>query len=225
MGKSINNKILIVEDDAIIRSCLVEDIQSAAGFSVIGAVDSIAQAKSFPPASYQILLLDLNLTDGHGLELLQFLNSYPLRPRVLILSVLGDEKTVLQVIEEGADAYLLKDATPAEIIASLESVLAGDSASSPPITKILVDSVKQHRRPQQAVSTNTIAALAVRLSPRELDVLKLLAHGNSYQQMADELGITYNTVSYYVKQLYGKLEVRSKNEAIYKAVSDGLIRI
>ncbi len=220
----IKTKILIVEDEPIISACLQEDINASEEFVVIGAVESIAKAKTFQPSKYQILLLDLNLTDGHGTELLHFLNQHTERPKVLILSGLGDEQTVLNAVTQGADGYLLKDAAPAEIILSLKNLMAGESASSPSVTRILMDALRQqdsNSKKSRALATE----LSKALSPRELDVLNLLARGNSYQQMADQLGITYNTVSHYVKQLYVKLEVRSKNEAIYKAMSDGIIHL
>ena len=222
------NRVLIVEDDVVIRSCLVEDINAAPGFSVVGEVGSIAQAKLFSTASYQIVLLDLNLTDGHGLELLNYLNKKLYCPKVLILSALGDQQSVLQAIEEGADGYLLKDATPSEIIRGLQNVMAGESVASPTVTKVLMNNLRSSRAasdPKPQLEPVQPSRLLNTLSPRELDVLKLLALGKSYKQMALDLGVTYNTVSHYVKQLYNKLEVGSKNEAIYKAVSDGIISI
>ena len=214
-------KVVIVEDEPIVRACLVEDINQSDEFCVVAAVDSVAQAKAIAPASYAILLLDLNLSDGHGNEILLFLSELKDRPKVLILSSLGDKQTVLNSVAAGADGYLLKDSSTAEVLQSLHNVINGESASSPSVTKILIDALRLQAHAPGLADAKSAKILA----PRELDVLKLLARGKSYQQTADEMGVAYSTVSHYVKQLYHKLNVRSKNEAIYKAISDGLIHL
>ena len=219
----MNARVLIVEDDPVIRSCLVADINKTDNFAVVGACNSVASALRHDFASYDILLLDLNLIDGSGFEILKQLRQAEPKPKVLVLSVLGDDDSILKAIEQGADAYLLKDSSPEEVILSLEKLISGESHNSQDVIKAMFQAVRNQGVRPITPARRREGDSDINLSPREYDALTLLATGLSYQQMADEMGVTYHTAAQYVKQVYTKLGVRSKNEAIYKAIGDGIL--
>jgi len=132
----------------------------------------------------------------------------------MVITVFGDERTVVAAIEAGARGYLLKDGTDAEIVRGVIDILRGFSPISPAIARYLL------RRLQD--ESPTVEA-APHLSGREREVLELLARGFRNSEIANALGITTHTVTSYVRQLYRKLEVGSRGEAVFEAVHLGLL--
>lgn len=211
--------VLIVEDEPRTRARLAAVLKSQPQFAVIAAVATLVEARSVieqhPPA---VLLLDLGLPDGHGVDLIRSLRARPSAPEILVISVMGDESSVLAAIEAGAGGYLLKDSTDAEVVAAIDQLLHGGAPLSPSIAVHLM------RRLQAPPVTGQLPA-PVLLSAREIDMLKLIAKGLSYEEVAAALGLRYNTVSSYAKELYRKLQVHSRSEAVFEAVQMGLMDV
>jgi DNA-binding NarL/FixJ family response regulator len=137
------------------------------------------------------------------------------RTEVLVISVMGDESSVLAAIEAGAAGYLLKDSTDAGMLAGIHQVLEGGAPLSPSIAVHLM------RRLKQPATVTAVGDTG--LTPRETEILRLIAKGLSYDEVAEVLGLRYNTVASYAKELYRKLHVHSRAEAVYEAMQLGLV--
>ena len=162
-----------------------------------------------------VLLIDVRLPDGDGIELLPIAARYA-HCHCLIVSALGDEKTVLRAIESGAAGYLLKDQSPAQISAAIRDVANGGAPVSPRLAMFLLNRLRT--RPAQD-STHEV------LTERERDILDGLARGMSYAELAADRHVSYHTINTHLKTIYRKLAVSSRNQAVYKALHSGLVRL
>jgi len=162
-----------------------------------------------------VLLVDLGLPSGSGVELIRYANDHLPDTDVMVVSVFGDEPHVMASLEAGATGYLLKDAQAADLTEQIRSLRQGGSPISPVIARQLL----LRLTPQ----TGPVVADAL-LSPQERQVLQLSAKGFSFEEIARMLGVSRHTVMTYVKRSYRKLQVHSKTEAIYEARKLGLVR-
>jgi DNA-binding NarL/FixJ family response regulator len=157
-----------------------------------------------------VALVDLGLPDGSGLDVIRAIAAE--RDSVaVVLSVFDDEATVLDAIEAGASGYLLKD--DADVPEAILRAANGESPVSPAIAVHLL------RRLRPAAPSEAS------LTPREIELLECFARGHSYKEAALRLGISYHTVTDHVKAVYRKLAVRTRGEAVFAAVSNGIIRL
>ena len=161
------------------------------------------------------MLVDLGLPDGEGTTLIAAAAKMEPRPEVLVISSLGDETHVVRALEAGASGYLLKDESPEAIGIAAQRVLDGEAPISPAIAVHLL----KRFRPQIPVSN-----LPNPLSEREVDILKLIAKGLRHDEVAETLGLRYSTVVSYVRDIYRKLAVHSRTEALFEARQLGLLR-
>jgi DNA-binding NarL/FixJ family response regulator len=162
-----------------------------------------------------VLLVDLGLPDGNGLDLIREARVRSKAILILVITVFGDESSVVSAIEAGAQGYLLKAEAPADLRESVRQILAGGAPISPGIASHLL------RRFQDQAPSESKADL--RFTPREIDVLGLMVKGLPYGEAAKVLGVSRNTVAGYVKNIYSKLEVNSRGEAVYEALSQGIV--
>lgn len=205
--------ILIVEDDVATRDRLIALLRSAGGYHSVQAAGTVAEGRAALlglPAE-AVMLVDLGLPDGSGIELIDAGRRRLPPVESLVISVLGDERSVLMAIEAGAGGYLLKDAEAVGVVAAIEQLRAGGAPLSPAIAVHLM------RRLQPLRSQTPL------LSARETELLRLIAKGLSYEEVAGVMGLRYNTVASYAKDLYRKLEVHSRSEAVFEAVQLGLV--
>lgn len=165
-----------------------------------------------PPA--QVLLADLGLPDGSGIEMIGAARARWPDCEVVVATMFGEEEKVLAAIEAGASGYLLKDALPASLMDEIRSVHAGGSPVSPMIARQLL------RRLQPKVQVD---AMASDLSAREVQVLERLALGYTMPEVAQFLDVSVTTVQTYARRIYGKLDVHSKIEAVDAAYRRGLL--
>jgi DNA-binding NarL/FixJ family response regulator len=209
-------RVALVEDEQATRDRLVRALRTEPRLEVSGAAASCAEARtmlaSAPP---DVLLVDLGLPDGDGTALIREVRARHPKTEIMVITVFGDERTVVSAIEAGAGGYLLKDGTDAEIVQAVLDLLQGFSPISPAIARHLLRRLQGDPR--------VASADTPRLSGREREVLELLARGFRNAEIANALGITTHTVTTYVRQLYRKLEVGSRGEAVFQAVSRGLI--
>lgn len=209
----------ILEDDDVLRHYLATIIESADDFEVAFASARISDALEASNKSWvDACLVDLDLPDGSGIEFTKELKSRG-SAKILILTVLADRKSVLTALKAGADGYLLKDSQPYDIVASLESVLAGETPISPQAAKFLL---KTFTEVSNAVSIDRSSRLEA-LTERERDTLVMFERGLSYKETAEALGVSHNTVRTHVKSIYSKLNVSSRNEALFEARQEGLL--
>jgi DNA-binding NarL/FixJ family response regulator len=221
-----NISVLLVEDDPPTRQRL-HDVLSAAGFDV-SSVASLSEARaaldSTDRAGPDVLLTDLQLPDGHGTALIREVRQRCPDTEIMVISIFGDEQSVLSAITVGATGYLLKDAFPADIAAAVRDLLAGHSPISSSIARYIVRQT-QGQTQEQTKAAQQLPLNTARLTPRETDILWGIAKGFSYTDIAGRLGLSRHTVPSHIKNIYRKLEVNSRSEAVFEAVQQGLIRL
>jgi DNA-binding NarL/FixJ family response regulator len=218
MPKNPPHAVLLVEDDAHTRRRLAEVIASNAALRLEAAVESCAEARAaLSREAPAVLLTDLGLPDGSGLDLIRETRVLTAPPLAMVITVFGDEATVLSAIEAGASGYLLKDGTPDDVSEAIAQLLAGGSPISPSIARHLI------RRFQSAAPAPG-AAHAPHLTERETEVLALISKGFSVAEIAKLLAISAHTVATHVRAIYRKLEVSSRGEAVFEALHLGLIK-
>lgn len=209
--------LLIIEDEARTRARLAAVIAAQPKYALKGAVATLAEARAvLTQCVPHVLLLDLGLPDGSGIELIAETRRLLQPPEVLVISVMGDESSVLNAIQAGAGGYLLKDSDDAAIVAAIEQLLQGGAPLSP---SIAVHLMRRLQSPPAAGAGRTV----VELSARELELLRLIAKGLTYEEVAQLTGLKYNTIASYAKELYRKLQVHSRSEAVFEALQLGLV--
>jgi DNA-binding NarL/FixJ family response regulator len=212
------HRVFLVEDDAPTREHLARAVESHPALALIGRAATVAEGLAqLAREAPDVLLTDLGLPDGSGIELIRALRGRAPGALAMVVTALGDEKTVIAAIEAGASGYLLKDGSFAEIGAALLELVAGGSPISPSIARYVL------RRLQHEGAGAT--ADAPKLTAREHEVLTLIAKGFSFPEIAGLLMVSAHTVTSHVRHIYEKLEVSSRASAVYEAVQLGLIRL
>lgn len=214
-------RILVVEDDDPTRRRLHDALAGDAEFEV-ASVGNLADARAAialqPP---HVLLTDLQLPDGHGSSLTAEVHASHPSVEILVISALCDERNVVAAIAAGASGYIVKDALPEDIGDTVRQVLQGHSPLSAAIARYILRLV----RPAEAGPDAATRTDALALTAREVDILWGIAKGMTYNEIADGLGISRKTVPNYIKSIYRKLEVNSRGEAVFEAISRQLIRL
>jgi len=209
MGKTVSIKVSIVEDDAKAREILVDWINRAEGFRCVSNHGSGEDAlEKIPAHKPHAILMDINLPGMNGPECVRRLKPLLPEAQFVMLTVYEDSDHIFQALQSGASGYLLKQTQRAELIAALRSVNSGGS----PMTANIARKVVQTFQLQSPLMSPDDAAL----SPREREVLELLARGYLYKEIADSLTISLPTVNTYIRRIYEKLHVRSRAQAIAK---------
>jgi DNA-binding NarL/FixJ family response regulator len=204
----------IVEDDRGTREGLAALIGGTPGFRCVGTYASVEDAmKGMADAVPDVLLLDIHLpglTGSEGVLLLR--EKYP-ATHVLMLTVFADEERVFESLCNGACGYLLKKTPPARLLESIVEAHGGGSPMSPEIARKVVVALQAGRQksPEQT------------LTPHEARIVRMLAEGDSYQEVGDRLGVTVNTIRNHIRRIYEKLHVHTKSEAVSKALRSRLI--
>lgn len=207
-AENVSIPVSIVEDDAPARNILADWIHRASGFDCVGRYGSAESALAGLPAEKPaVVLMDINLPGMSGIECVRRLK--PLLPttQFVMLTVYEDADHIFNALAAGACGYLLKRVSRGELLAALKDVSVGGSPMSSNIARKVVQSFQ---RPAMHSSE------AVELSPREREVLELLARGYLYKEIADSLQITIPTVNTYIRRIYEKLHVRSRSQAVAK---------
>lgn len=214
--------VLLLEDDPATRERLAGIVAGAPGLELAAAFGELRSALAWlavnPPP--QVLLVDLQLPDGSGIDLIRAARRIAPQSESMVISVFGDEAHVVSAIEAGATGYLLKDASADEIVAAIARLRAGESPISSAIARHLLRRFRVADAPAHAPAG---ASQVSPLTPRENEVLQLIAKGLSYQRIADTLGMSPHTVTTHIKQIYRKLAVNSRGEAVFEAMQLGLL--
>jgi DNA-binding NarL/FixJ family response regulator len=214
--------VLIVEDDAVTRCMLAAAIASEPSLKLAAAFDSVRPALEWlKTASVDLLLTDLGLPDGSGIDVIRACLERSPECDVMVITMSSDEDSVLACIEAGAAGYVLKDAGPLDIVRALLDLHAGGSPISPLIARKVLGRMRGNKSAPAAVMA---AEDGVRLlTKRESAILDLIARGDSYGDMARTLSVSVGTVQTHVKNIYGKLAVHSRGEAVFEAQRRGLL--
>ena len=210
-------RVAIIEDDFVLRDELARVVALAPDLEVVGVADGLTRGRELLNRDIDVLLIDLALPDGSGIDLIREIDARRGKIRIIVISVFGDARSVVRSIEAGADGYLLKGAEPAEAAAAIRTVLEGGAPISPAVAGHILARMRNREQ--------TTAAPGPALSPREVLVLTDLAKGFRYKEVARLQGISPNTVGDHVKSIYRKLAVSSRSEAVFEAVQAGLIRL
>lgn len=217
-------RVLIVEDDPAALSRLVQAVEMHAPATVVAGCTASATEALAWLAQHQpdVLLCDLGLPDGSGIDVIRDARARYPACDCMVVTVFGDDQHVLASIEAGAIGYLLKDETTDRIAASIGELRAGGSPMSPLIARQVVNRLRG--APAEAVARDTAATGAVVLSVRENEILDLISRGYTYAETARYLGLSVHTVQSHIKNIYGKLAVRSRGEAVFEAAKLGLLK-
>lgn len=201
--------VSIIEDDAPARHMLAEWIRRAEGFGTVSEHGSAESAlKKLPQEKPAVVLMDINLPGLNGIECVRQLKALLPETQFVMLTVYEDADHIFNALAAGATGYLLKQTPRDELLAALNQVHNGASPMTSNIARKVVQSFR--RQPLAAMAD------AIELSPREHEVLELLARGFLYKEIADSLSIGLPTVNTYIRRIYEKLHVRSRAQAVAK---------
>ena len=208
-------KVAIVEDQRDIREGLASLIKFTEGFQCTGSFRSMEEALEkvrFEPPN--IMLVDIGLPGMNGIEGIGLLKeSYP-DILLLMLTVYDDDEMIFNALCAGACGYLLKKTPPARLIESLTEAMDGGAPMSPEVARRVIKLFREIRPPDKA---------DYKLTPHELRLLKLLVEGHNYQTAAAAQGVKVTTVDFHMRNIYEKLQVHSKSEAVSKALRNRLV--
>lgn len=219
-------EVLIVEDDAQTRAFFARCVDADPRLALAGCVGTRGEALARlaeGSAPLDAMLVDLGLPDGSGLDLIAHAAEHRPTCESIVVSVFGDESTVLAAIEAGAVGYLHKDAGMPDVAEAVLAVKAGGSPISPGIARRVLARCRAAPAAPRIATDPDARAHAPRLSQRETEVLELIARGYSYAETARRQGVSLHTVQAHIKSLYAKLAVHSKSEAVYEASRLGLL--
>jgi DNA-binding NarL/FixJ family response regulator len=212
-------RIAIVEDDSGLRETFQQIFGSADDFRVVGAFgDAETALRQLPGKSPEVVLMDINLPGMSGIECLRQLKATQPKVRVIMVTVYDDDDRLFQSLVAGADGYLLKRATRLRLLESVRDIVAGGAPISPRVARRMVEyfhQLKNEGTPKVPEAT-TVSAELLGLTAREQAVLAKLAEGFAPKEVAAELGISWDTVRNHTTNIYTKLHVHSRSEAILK---------
>jgi DNA-binding NarL/FixJ family response regulator len=220
-------RILLIEDDAPVRERLAAIIGSWPGSNLIAACGTLGAAKAVITESrIDLLITDLNLPDGHGVQAIRMLRECQPDAEAMVISVLADDRNVIEAIEAGASGYLLKDSDPLDIVHAITELLAGRSPISSTIARTIVRRLGGNRDAKNGAKPPAPQpGIDPALTPREMDILWGIAKGFTYSELAERLEISKQTVPVHIKNIYRKLQTNNRSEAVYEASRRGLIRL
>jgi len=200
--------VSIIEDDAPAREILANWIRRAEGFRLVSEHGNAESAlEALPSQKPGVVLMDINLPGLNGIECVRRLKPLLPETQFVMLTVYEDADHIFNALAAGATGYLLKQTPRSELVAALKQVHAGGSPMTSNIARKIVQSFQQKPPPPSEDAE---------LSPREGEVLELLARGYLYKEIADTLNISLPTVNTYIRRIYEKLHVRSRSQAVAK---------
>ena len=212
-------RLLVVDDQALVRNGFALILGADPQIEVVGqaadGVEALALARRLQP---DVVLMDLRMPRMDGIEATRHLISGVAGSRVLVLTTFDDDENVHTALRAGASGFLLKDAAPADLVAAVKVVAAGEALLAPAVTRRLIE------RFVAADPASPAPAALPELTQRERDVLAAVSRGLSNQEIAAELFLSYSTVKTHVSHLLAKLGVRDRAQLVMIAYRSGLVR-
>jgi len=210
-------KILIADDHPVVREGLIAMLSREGDFKVVGeakdGVEAVNKARELSP---DVVLMDLRMPEMDGVEAMRQIRPTMPDIKFIILTTYSDDDYIFSGIEAGARAYLLKDAPREDLFKAIRSVYRGESLIQPVVASKLLDRFSQLSRRTPAGDE---------LSERELEVLCLMAKGAANKEISAELNIAQSTVKTHITNIFQKLGVNDRTEAVTKALKKGIIRL
>ena len=208
-------RVMVVDDHPMWRDAVERDLQ-AAGFDVVAVAATGDEALArFPAARPQVVVLDLQIPGPNGVEVTSRVVEVDSSARVLILSASGEQADVLGAVKAGATGYLVKSASREELLDAVRRVAAGDTVFTPGLAGLVLGEFRRMADP----STSTGES---QLTERETEVLKMVAKGLSYKQIAERLVLSHRTVQNHVQNTLRKLHMHNRVELTRYAIEQGL---
>lgn len=230
-GNRLRVSVAIVEDNPFhlqrYRDNIALDPALVLVGEYMGAAEATAAMASVAP---DVVLVDLGLPDGSGFDVIRHVRKVSPRSAIMVVSVFGGESNLFEAIEAGATGYLLKDSVAADFTANIHALQAGESPISPALARLLLKRLGPVPAPDRPATVEAgkdrptaDRASESPLSRRETTILEAIARGHSLAEIGDELHISPLTVKTHVRNIYRKLEARSRQHAVYLAQQRGLL--
>src|ERR1700690_682444 len=201
--------VSIVDDEKELRQSITIFVNGSPGFKCVSAYGSAETAlKGLPTDKPDVVLMDINLGSMNGIECVRRLKAEVPTMQILMLTVYEDTDQIFKALAAGASGYLLKRSSPTKLLQAIREVHTGGSPMSSSIARKVVASFQKAKQ--------TGGEKEIHLSPREEMVLNCLAKGLTYKAIADQLGISIDTIRAYLRRIYEKLHVQSRTEAVAK---------
>ena len=223
-------RVAVVEDDVACRIALVEAVNAAPDMQLQWAIatrsEALAALAQRDAAPADVLLVDLGLPDGSGLEVIARARQLWPDCVAMVSTIFGDEEHVLRAIQVGAMGYLLKDVAPPQVVEEIRLLAAGGSPISPMVArKLLVMRLNADgaAAPAAPAGDRADSGADTGLSAREIEVLRLVARGHTLEEVARTLSLSRHTVRTFVRRLYAKLQVTTRAQAVREGLRQGLL--
>ena len=214
-------RVLVVDDQELFRRGLTILLAIEPGIEVIGeAGDGVEGTTLATTAAPDVILLDIRMPKRSGIEACLAIKEAVPSAKIIMLTVSDEEADLYEAVKSGAAGYLLKDSSIEEVAQAVRVVADGQSLISPSMAVKLIDEFKQMSRPEREHVPG-----GLRLTERELEVLRLVATGANNREIAKELYISENTVKNHVRNMLEKLQLHSRMEAVMYAVRENLLEL
>jgi len=225
MNSKQTQRVFLVEDDQGTLQRLADIIRSLDKLELTGMAASYSDASAWLDANQlDVLLTDLGLPDGNGKQLIEQTRAQHPEAEIMVISRFGDENSVVEAIKAGAGGYLLKDESVEHISDAIAQLLQGGSPISPAIARYILDYFQSGEVSESMANQATSDSEAL-LTPKEKMVLQYISRGYSNKEIARSLDISPHTVASHIKRIYHKLEVNSRNEAVFEGWRMGQLSI
>ncbi|MEU8544373.1 response regulator transcription factor [Streptomyces sp. NPDC048717] len=213
---------MVVDDHPMWRDAVARDLGEAGLDVVATAGDGEQAVRRAAAAAPDVLVLDLNLPLKPGVRVCKELVAADPRLRVLVLSASGEHADVLEAVKSGATGYLLKSASTEELLDAVRRTAVGDPVFTPGLAGLVLGEYRRLAATPARTSGSAATPAAPRLTDRETEVLRLVAKGLSYKQIAERLVISHRTVQNHVQNTLGKLQLHNRVELVRYAIERGL---
>ena len=212
--------IVVADDHEVVRAGFAALLDTQPDFTVLGtAADGAAAVRACRELRPDVVLMDVRMPGTDGIEATRQLAAGDLAPKVLILTTFDLDEYVFDALRAGASGFLLKDVTAERLFDAVRVVAAGEALLAPAVTRRLISVFAKIRRPAPAAATPALATL----TPRETEVLRLVAEGLSNPEIAARLVVTEETVKTHVSRVLAKLGLRDRTQAVVAAYESGLV--